>query len=186
MGRVMRQSVFRVICGQLRLRSCAHPVSQLGVWGTVLPCILQYLNNSWIWIVNAQIRLRECTGWSGPALTGHATKTDFPIMWIYYNKKNTSVWKRYLFHFHFLIAFPVSLPSKQTRVKFYPVTNANVVAILCVNWEDLMFMCFFFFFFFFFCCCCLFVCVEVLRLSQPNGVMSSAVSLPNHTFTGQA
>ena len=33
---------------------------------------------------------------------------------------------------------------------------------------------------------CLFVCVEVLRSSQPNGVMSSAVSLPNHTFTGQA
>ena len=26
----------------------------------------------------------------------------------------------------------------------------------------------------------------VLRPSQPNGVMSSAVSLPNHTFTGQA
>ena len=26
---------------------------------------------------------------------------------------------------------------------------------------------------------CLFVCVEVLRPSQPNGVMSSAVSLPN-------
>ena len=25
-----------------------------------------------------------------------------------------------------------------------------------------------------------------LRPSQPNGVMSSAVSLPNHTFTGQA
>ena len=33
---------------------------------------------------------------------------------------------------------------------------------------------------------CLFVCVEVLRPSQPNGVMSSAVSLANHTFTGQA
>ena len=33
---------------------------------------------------------------------------------------------------------------------------------------------------------CLFVCVEVLRPSQPNGVMSSAVSLLNHTFTGQA
>ena len=31
-----------------------------------------------------------------------------------------------------------------------------------------------------------FVCVEVLRPSQPNGVMSNAVSLPNHTFTGQA
>ena len=31
-----------------------------------------------------------------------------------------------------------------------------------------------------------FVCVEVLRPSQPNGVMSRAVSLPNHTFTGQA
>ena len=33
---------------------------------------------------------------------------------------------------------------------------------------------------------CLFVCVEVLPPSQPNRVMSSAVSLPNHTFTGQA
>ena len=31
-----------------------------------------------------------------------------------------------------------------------------------------------------------FVCVEVLRPNQPNGVMSSVVSLPNHTFTGQA
>ena len=31
-----------------------------------------------------------------------------------------------------------------------------------------------------------FVCVEVLRPSQPNGVMSSLVSLPNHIFTGQA
>ena len=28
--------------------------------------------------------------------------------------------------------------------------------------------------------------VEVLRPSHPNGVMSSTVSLPNHTFTGQA
>ena len=33
---------------------------------------------------------------------------------------------------------------------------------------------------------CLFVCVEVLQPRQPNGAMSSAVSLPNHTFTGQA
>ena len=33
---------------------------------------------------------------------------------------------------------------------------------------------------------CLFVCVAVLRPSQPNEVMSSTVSLPNHTFTGQA
>ena len=31
-----------------------------------------------------------------------------------------------------------------------------------------------------------FVCVEVIRPSQTNGVMLSAVSLPNHTFTGQA
>ena len=31
-----------------------------------------------------------------------------------------------------------------------------------------------------------FVCVEVLRPSQPDRVMSSADSLPNHTFTGQA
>ena len=32
----------------------------------------------------------------------------------------------------------------------------------------------------------LFVCVEVLRPSQPSGVMLSAVSLPNHAFTGLA
>ena len=32
----------------------------------------------------------------------------------------------------------------------------------------------------------LFVCVEVLGPSQPNGVMSSMVSLPDNTFTGQA
>ena len=32
----------------------------------------------------------------------------------------------------------------------------------------------------------MFVCVEVLQPSQPNGVMSSAVRLPNHTFTAQA
>ena len=32
----------------------------------------------------------------------------------------------------------------------------------------------------------LFVCVAVLWPSQPNGIVSSAVSLPNHTFTGQA
>ena len=31
-----------------------------------------------------------------------------------------------------------------------------------------------------------FVCVEVFRPIQPNGVMSSAVNLPNNTFTGQA
>ena len=29
-------------------------------------------------------------------------------------------------------------------------------------------------------------CVEVLQPSQPSGVMSSAVTLPNHTFIGQA
>ena len=31
-----------------------------------------------------------------------------------------------------------------------------------------------------------FVCVEFLWPIQPNGVMLSTVSLPNHTFTGQA
>ena len=31
----------------------------------------------------------------------------------------------------------------------------------------------------------LFVCVEVLRPSQPKWVMLSMVSLPYHTFTGQ-
>ena len=37
-----------------------------------------------------------------------------------------------------------------------------------------------------FSCLVMFVCVEVLQPSQSNGVMSSAVSLPNHMFTGQA
>ena len=31
-----------------------------------------------------------------------------------------------------------------------------------------------------------FVCIEVLRPNQPNGVMSSSVRLLNHTFTEQA
>ena len=31
-----------------------------------------------------------------------------------------------------------------------------------------------------------FVCFEVLRPRQPNGVMSSAVSLPKHMFTEKA
>ena len=31
-----------------------------------------------------------------------------------------------------------------------------------------------------------FVCVEVLRPSQPIGIMSRVVYLPNHMFTGQA
>ena len=31
-----------------------------------------------------------------------------------------------------------------------------------------------------------FVCVEVLRPSQLSGVLSNAVNLPSHTFTGQA
>ena len=30
------------------------------------------------------------------------------------------------------------------------------------------------------------VCFEVLRPTKTNEVMSSAVTLPNHTFTGQA
>ena len=30
-----------------------------------------------------------------------------------------------------------------------------------------------------------YVCVEVLRPTQPTEVMSSVISLPNHTFTGQ-
>ena len=30
------------------------------------------------------------------------------------------------------------------------------------------------------------ICVAVLLASQPNGVMLSVVSLPNHTVTGQA
>ena len=33
---------------------------------------------------------------------------------------------------------------------------------------------------------CPIVCVEVLRPSQPNGVMSSTVSLHSHMFIGQA
>ena len=41
-------------------------------------------------------------------------------------------------------------------------------------------------FIYMFCVVYYIVCVEVLRTSQPNGVTSSAVSLPNHTFTGQA
>ena len=47
--------------------------------------------------------------------------------------------------------------------------NEIVVYVVCLNaYDQLVFVLMF------------------LRPSQPNGVMSSAVSLPNHTFTGQA
>ena len=32
----------------------------------------------------------------------------------------------------------------------------------------------------------MFVCIEILQPSQLNPIMLSAVSSPNHTFTGQA
>ena len=54
------------------------------------------------------------------------------------------------------------------------VVKVNILVLSAIT----CFKCFSGFFFFF--------CVEVLQPSQPNGVMSSAVSLPNHTFTGQA
>ena len=56
------------------------------------------------------------------------------------------------------------LRSKSDRLKSMEAEN-------CLYVHFLVFVC---------------VCVEVLRPSQPNGVMLSAVSLPNHTFTGQA
>ena len=78
---------------------------------------------------------------------------------------------------------------------FYVFTNA-CVAVCYQNFSDLlkcqsqqqqMTIFFYYFFFFFFLLFFReFVCVEVLWPSQPNGVMSSMVSLPNHTFTGQA
>ena len=60
------------------------------------------------------------------------------------------------------------------------VISASTLTTLRADSADHKLVIFFLFFL------CLFVCVEVLRPSQPNGVMSSAVSLPNHTFTGQA
>ena len=69
--------------------------------------------------------------------------------------------------------------AKSGRVYFgrnMPMTFWLMIAMIIALRHLYMRKHFFFFFF----------CVEVLRPSQPNGVMSSAVSLPNHTFTGQA
>ena len=63
---------------------------------------------------------------------------------------------------------PVFLLEKATYAH-YEVRLSSVVLIVVVR-----------------CLLFLLVCVGVLWPSQPNGVMSSAVSLPNHTFTGQA
>ena len=49
----------------------------------------------------------------------------------------------------------------------------------CTLWANVLYL---YFFFFFFLC----VWVEVLWPSQPNGFMSSTVSLPYQTFTGHA
>ena len=56
--------------------------------------------------------------------------------------------------------------------------NCNICRcnyFLCYDVLSVFFLLFFFSF-----------CVEVLWSSQPNGVMSSMVSLPDQTFTGQA
>ena len=58
------------------------------------------------------------------------------------------------------------------------VMSTNQECLIDEYPKHMFFVVVFFFLFFF--------CVEVLWPSQPNGVMSSAVSLPNHTFTGQA
>ena len=50
--------------------------------------------------------------------------------------------------------------------------NSRAINNRCLDFVQTLFVCLF--------------CVEVLRPSQPNGVMPSAVSLPNHTLTGQA
>ena len=65
-------------------------------------------------------------------------------------------------------------PKRVTGKQCRPRSDA---AELGIRSGSLMFANSFFLFFF---------CVEVLRPSQPNGVMSSAVSLPNYMFTGQA
>ena len=58
--------------------------------------------------------------------------------------------------------------TKMVCVSAHPVDMVNNCAKLCENlYKD-------------------FVCVEVLWPSQPYGVMSSMVSLPKRTFTGQA
>ena len=53
----------------------------------------------------------------------------------------------------------------RTRANFYETNKSFLLTRTCYLYE---------------------LCVEVLRPSQPNGVMSSTVSLPDHTFTGQA
>ena len=59
--------------------------------------------------------------------------------------------------------------SMRMLILSYKIQNA--IPNVCTNLKILGFM---------------FAYVEVLRPSQPNGVMSSAASLRYHTFTGQA
>ena len=72
----------------------------------------------------------------------------------------------------------VVIGSLRVKWIFFRFLGRSLVSNLMVQTsENETRICIFFFFF---------VYVEVLWPSQPNGVMSSAVSLPNHTFTGQA
>ena len=67
-----------------------------------------------------------------------------------------------------------SFPGQRTRIEWHKVTiqSSPVSKTERTHEARQVLMCLF--------------CVELLRSSQPNGVMSSAASLPNHTFTGQA
>ena len=71
---------------------------------------------------------------------------------------------------HVIIAYHVQNPGNGYLQQSFSFCD---VGALCENgWLTVFVFCFF--------------CVEVLWPSQPNGVMSSTVSLPNHKFTGQA
>ena len=70
----------------------------------------------------------------------------------------------------------LSVADKGTILLYWQISEVNILKSFSC-WQKIMFDT---------SCCLLFVCVEILRPSQPNGVMSSMVSLPNHMFTGQA
>ena len=142
---------------------------KFGAYNTQQNSVHKFSNPLWL------IRLWECAGWPWPSLFECMIRT------LSYNTMSTifcsPVWSTWSFCCHH--GHPCSR-FLHTALKFFKCLYLNCHLSQSIHiwnlgiWEGLL----------------RFqkntVCIEVLQPSQPNGVMSSAVSLPNHTFTGQA
>ena len=89
-------------------------------------------------------------------------------------------WPWFNYWFSFTLAYS-RISHEYSSLFIIVIKLIFMFSLWCIEWVGSLYVNWIFMYF-----CIKSICVEVLRPSQPNVVMSSAVSLPNHTFTGQA